>query len=138
MMSVWRTVKNTCNLIGTLIVCIRIILQKELFMPKQEISTEKVKHTSLVVGLLNAIALPAFLVDSRLGAGLCLFITGAALYHFNKIGESRRPGSNMVNRMNNFFAPYTGDPSTDLDNTVRNIVNGGDSVYQQLFAEGRP
>ncbi|WP_133137308.1 hypothetical protein [Legionella rowbothamii] len=106
-------------------------------MPKQAISTEKVKNTSIVVGLLNVIALPAFFVDSRLGAGICLLLTGAALYQFNKIGESRRPGSNMVNRMNNFFAPYTGDPSTELDNAVRNIVNGGDSVYQQLFSEGR-
>ena len=106
-------------------------------MPK-EISTEKVKHTAILVGLLNLAAVPAFLADTRWGEGLCLFITGAAFYQFNKIGESRRPGSNMVNRMNNFFAPYTGDPSTDLDNTVRNIVNGGDAVYQQLFSESRP
>ncbi|MDR3502037.1 MAG: hypothetical protein P4L79_05580 [Legionella sp.] len=105
-------------------------------MPRQTISTEKVKHTAIVLGLLNVIALPAFLADSRLGAGLCLFITGAALYQFNNIGESRRPGSNMVNKVNNFFVPYTGDPSTDLDNTVRNIVNGGDFVYQKLFSGG--
>ncbi|MFJ1267262.1 hypothetical protein ACD661_01685 [Legionella lytica] len=107
-------------------------------MPKEATSTEKVAHTAIVVGLFNLISIPAFFADSRLGAGLLVLITGTTFYQFNKIGEPTRPIGNMVNKMNNFFAPYTGDPSTDLENTARNIINGGDSVYQQLFSQNRP
>lgn len=102
-------------------------------MPKEPISVEKTKNTFIVLGLVNLLASPLYFFDARLGLTASIALTATALHKFNEIGKARRPGSNLINRANNFLAPYTGDSNTDWDNTVRNVVNGGDAVCTQIF-----
>lgn len=65
---------------------------------------------------------------------------------FNEIGKTRRLGSNLIHQTRsvaqNFFArkPAREINLEEADNTLRNIINGGAAVYDELasFLAGIP
>jgi len=103
-------------------------------MKTNEVSTEKTQKTSALLAVFNLILSPLYYLNAKLGLTTSIVLTGAALYELHEIGKSRRPGSNTLNNMNNFFAAQTGAPTSNIDNAVRNIVNGGDVVFDELAA----
>lgn len=101
-------------------------------MPKGDVSTEDTQKTALLLGVGNLILSPLYYVNAKLGITASLALTAAAIYELHELGKSRRPAGNAVNKANNFFSSITGAESSDIDNAVKNIVNGGAAVYDQI------
>ncbi len=101
-------------------------------MPKEEVSTEETKKTAVVLGLGNLILAPLYAFNAKIGFTASLALTGAALYQLHELGKSRRPVPNALNQANNFFSSQTGTTSTEINNAVSNIVNGGAAVFDEF------
>lgn len=96
----------------------------------QTIDADKAAKTGVVLFLANLLFIPiTYAIDSKVGAATALVLTAGLMGYFNELGKERRPGSNAINRINNFFSTFTGDPNTDLLNTTKNIVNGGAATF---------
>lgn len=100
-------------------------------MPKNEIDPEKALKTGVVLGLINLILSPLWLLDAKLGVTASIALSAVAVYQFAQLGRERRPGSNAVNTANNFFVSLFGGSSTDMENTTRNVANGGAAVFDE-------
>lgn len=93
---------------------------------------EKSTKTLQLVALANVLLSPLYLLDSKLGITAFFTTNAFLLYHFHELGKRRRPGSNTLNQINTFFASQTNSQSLGVDNALRNIVNGGDAIYNEL------
>jgi hypothetical protein len=103
-------------------------------MPRS-IDSEKALKTATVLGLVNlVVAVPFYSVRPGLALAMAIGVSSFMLYHFHELGKERRPGSNLINKANNFFSTYTKDPNTNLINAAKNIVNGGAAIYDDASA----
>lgn len=91
----------------------------------------KIQKTSTLVALINFSFLPLYYMDTRLGLTTSMIVTGIMLQRFYELGKERRPGANLLNTVNTFFAPHTDDPSTELANLGRNVINGGAATFDE-------
>lgn len=99
-------------------------------MPKDNELKDEVAKTAAVLTGVSVLAAPLiyWCGDSKIGVAVAALITGATLYKLNEIGENNRPAPNLANRL---FTP-SGPNNTNLDNTFRNIVSGGEAVFDEV------
>ncbi len=91
-----------------------------------------------LVALGNIVLAPLYWVDGRLGLSAAIIGTAALLYGAHEVGKKRRPVGNAVNNANSFFAPKTGDKSTEMQNMIDNIAIGGAAIFDELIPENKP
>ncbi|MGQ3887917.1 hypothetical protein ACQUW5_02650 [Legionella sp. CNM-1927-20] len=96
---------------------------------------EKVTNTSKLLGLTNLIITPLYAFDAKIGLTATITANALLLYHLHELGKRRRPGSNTINKINTFFSSQANSESLEVDNALRNIVNGGDAVYNELSSK---
>lgn len=101
-------------------------------MSKEGQSQEKVQKTGLLMGLVNLIVSPLYIVDSKMGLTVAIAANAAVLYQLHELGKSRRPGSNAINKIKTFFSSQTDTNSSEVNNAFRNIINGGAAVHDEL------
>ncbi|STX27893.1 Uncharacterised protein [Legionella beliardensis] len=93
---------------------------------------EKLVKTSIIIGLGNLIVSPVYLIDSKLGLAFTIAVNAFLIQQLHNIGKSRRPGSNALNSINTFFSSKAAAESSEIENAFRNIINGGDAVYNEV------
>lgn len=98
---------------------------------KQSIEDKTLK-TGQVFVAANLIVLPFYCIDTSFGLAASVVLNMVLLKAFHDLGQSRRPGSNLLNAANRFFSNVAGSNNNDLNNTFRNIINGGAAVYDQM------
>ncbi|MDX1836190.1 hypothetical protein DIZ81_02835 [Legionella taurinensis] len=99
---------------------------------KQSVEDKALK-TGKVVVAANLIVLPFYCIDSTLGLAVSVAVNAVLLKVLHDLGQSRRPGSNLLNAANRFFSNMTGSENhEELNNTFRNIINGGAAVYDEM------
>jgi len=92
---------------------------------------EKTQKTAQLVGVANLVTSPLLLVDLRIGITALIAVNSILLYYLHGLGKSRRPGSNALNTVSTFFAAQTNTNSNEIENTFRNIVNGGAALHDE-------
>lgn len=97
--------------------------------------TDNIGKTGTLIGLVNMLLTPLYWADTRLGLSAALLTTGAFLYGAHEVGKKRRPVENTINNANSFFGPKTGDKSTEVQNTLTNIVVGGSAIFDEIFTD---
>ncbi|KTD45912.1 hypothetical protein Lrub_2709 [Legionella rubrilucens] len=93
---------------------------------------EKALKTRTVFLAANLIVLPFYCIDSTFGLAVSVALNVVLLKVLHDLGQSRRPGSNLLNAADRFFSNMTGRNHEDLNNTFRNIINGGAAVYDEM------
>jgi hypothetical protein len=102
-------------------------------MQRKEIEIEiKTIKTLELLGALNLIMSPLLLVDLKFGVGAMIILNGLVLNYLHNLGLSRRPASNLMVRTYSMFAPHLRTESLEINNGLRNIVNGGAAVFDEL------
>lgn len=96
---------------------------------------EKISKTGTVLGIANILMSPLLLIDGRLGLVAMLAVNGILLSSMHEIGRSRRPGSNALVAVNSIFADRADRQAVEADNTMRNIINGGACLYDDMAAD---
>jgi len=94
---------------------------------KNKKAQKKLQKTKLILMYANAVVLPLLIfgLEPSLALILALIINLALISSMHEIGKQRRPGSNAIN----FFA---GSEKQDVENTLKNIVNGGSHIHNQF------
>ena len=67
---------------------------------------EKFQQTAQLIGGMNLIIAPLFLLDPSIGIVVSLMTNVLLLKLLNEVGQYRRPGANAMNKINRFFASY--------------------------------
>ncbi len=98
---------------------------------KQSVEDKTVKTGQLFIAA-NLIVLPFYCIDTSFGLAVSVVLNTALLKSLHDLGQSRRPGSNLLHAANRFFSNVTGSDNNDLNNKFRNIINGGAAVYDQM------
>ena len=99
---------------------------------------EKAAKTALLLGALNLVTAPLAILATNRSLGMLLTIAANVfvIYKLHELGKSRRSGSNMLNTVNTFVSSkLPGDSniqSAEVDNSVRNIINGGAAITDEL------
>jgi hypothetical protein len=102
-------------------------------MQNKDINTEnKVIKTSLLIGLINLTLSPLYLIDTKLGLTASIAANTYLLHQLYELGKRRRLGSNILHGIHTFFSSQTNLESLELDNALRNIINGGEAIYDEL------
>ena len=99
---------------------------------------EKTAKTALLVGAANILTLPFFAYDTGLGLAAMAALNSFILYSLHSYGKERRAGSNLLNTGRTFFAAHTNTQGREVENTFRNIINGGAAVTDELAAALAP
>jgi hypothetical protein len=108
-------------------------LKQEKTMPKSDSKTQdKVVKTATVFGITNVLLSPLYWVDKKIGLTASLAANGYLIYHLHELGKERRPGANAINSINNFFVPHINGESHDLENSLRNVINGAAAVHDEI------
>ncbi|QRN02423.1 hypothetical protein GH742_00185 [Legionella sp. MW5194] len=94
---------------------------------------EKALKTRTVFLAANLIVLPFYCIDSTFGLAVSIVVNAVLLKALHDLGQSRRPGSNLLHATNRFFSNMTGrENAEELNNTFRNVINGGAAVYDEM------
>ncbi len=93
---------------------------------------EKMTKTMTLLGIANVIMSPLLIIDSRVGLVAMLAVNGLLMVNLHEIGRSRRPGSNAIVAVNSIFADRANREVTEADNAIRNIINGGAAIHDEL------
>ncbi|STY31295.1 Uncharacterised protein [Legionella wadsworthii] len=107
-------------------------------MSRNDPADVKMKKTLHVLVYTNLILSPLLLLDTQFALLAALVVNAVLIAQFNEIGKTRRAGSNLIHHTRsfaqNFFAqkPAREINLEDADNTLRNIINGGAAVYDEL------
>ncbi|STX50409.1 Uncharacterised protein [Legionella busanensis] len=96
---------------------------------------EKAANTSKLLGLVNLIITPLYALDTKVGLTVTLTANAFLLSYLHELGKRRRPGSNTINKINTFFSSQAKTESLEVENALRNIVNGGDAVYNEVLTK---
>ncbi|MCE0723384.1 MULTISPECIES: hypothetical protein [Legionella] len=102
-------------------------------MAQDKINIDDAGKTGALLALGNTILAPLYWVDAKLGLTTAIVATSAFLYGAHEIGKKRRAVGNGINGMNSFFGGITGDKSTEVQNTVNNIVVGGAAIFDEIM-----
>lgn len=100
-------------------------------MPNHRIE-EKMTKTALLLVLSNLILAPLYVFDSKLGLAASLILTARLLHKMHQLGQARRPGANVVNGLQRFFSSQFHTESGEIENTGRNIINGGEALLDEI------
>lgn len=97
----------------------------------------KSAKTACLLGALNLLVVPVACYTTKGSLGLLLTLAANAfvIYKFHELGKSRRLGSNIANQTNRFFSarlPEGAVQSTELENTFRNVINGGAAITDEI------
>lgn len=100
-----------------------------------EIQTDDVGKTGVLIAGGNMLLAPLYWVDKKLGLYAAILGTAAFLYGAHEVGKDRRPVANAVNHANSFFGAKTGDQSTELQNALKNIAVGGAAIFDEILPD---
>lgn len=106
-------------------------------MPDDLVHSDDIGKTGVLIGAGNMLLAPLYWVDTRLGLSAAIFGTAALLYGAHEVGKNRRPLGNATNKANSFFAPITGDKSTEVQNVFANIAKGGAAIFDEILPESK-
>ena len=101
---------------------------------KKKQPSEKLQQTVQLMGVMNLVIAPLYLLDPRIAIVVSLMTNALLLKLLNDLGKHRRPGSNAVSKLNRFFASRDESDSLQIDNVLRNIINGGALVYDEFIS----
>ena len=101
-------------------------------MPKHGESADKAQKTGVLIAVGNVLLSPLYYADTKLGLAASLALTSAAIYKLHELGKSRRPGANTLNQVNTFFSSQTDTRSSEIENSFRNVVNGGAAIFDEF------
>jgi len=94
---------------------------------------EKQEKTAKLIGTLNLMLLPLYLVDRRVSLIVSIVVNLAAFRYLESLGKNRRFGANILTKADTFFSSSSRNPdSVELQNTYRNFINGGAAVYDEI------
>lgn len=93
---------------------------------------EKMSKTGTVLGIASLLMAPLLLIDARLGLVAMLAVDGILLASMHDVGRRRRPGSNALVVANSIFADRANRQVAETDNAIRNVINGGAALYDDL------
>lgn len=94
--------------------------------------TEKATKTVLLMSVVNLCMAP-FLSQSSTGLALMLAVNGGLITHLQSLGKRRRAGSNMLAAANSLFMDKADQELNAIENTFRNIINGGAAIYDDIL-----
>lgn len=97
---------------------------------------EKIEKTGAVFLVANILSLgvAALFLDTKF-CFLALVVSNASLiYHLHEIGKSNRVGSNLIVNMASFFASSRLANEIKEENAIRNVINGGAAIYDEVVA----
>lgn len=103
-------------------------------MDEHEKVKEKTQKTALLLSAANLIVTPLLFLDKRMAYTTWIIMNSLLLHHLHKLGKSRRPGSNALNSLRSFFAGQINGSAYEVENTFRNIINGGAALYDDLIS----
>jgi hypothetical protein len=109
-----------------------LFIKKGVAMPQNNKLAVKTIKTAELFGLVNLVISPLYLFDTSVGLAVSTAVNAFLLYQLHELGKSRRPGSNRINTIRTFFSSQTNSESLEVDNAVRNLINGGDAIYDEL------
>ncbi len=92
---------------------------------------EKASKTFFLLCAVNLCMAP-FLSQSTTGLLSMLIINGALITHLHSIGKRRRPGANAITAANGFFTNRADQELNEVDNALRNIINGGAALFDDI------
>ncbi|WP_454785893.1 hypothetical protein [Legionella sp. WA2024007413] len=99
-------------------------------MPRDQVSPEKVLKTGALISFGNLFMSPFY---TRLGPFASLTLTAAALFGLHEVGRNKQ----SVNGFWSFFSNKTNPRDSDLDTTIKQVMEGGASVFDQIFPPGK-
>lgn len=99
---------------------------------RDNLAQEKMNKTmKLLVGVNAVLALLA-LIDDKLYILAAIAANAALIHALHELGKQRRPGSNTINSINTLFSSQTEAKTREIDNAMRNIVNGGAAIHDEI------
>lgn len=98
---------------------------KEVKMPKERLNPEKALKTGALLSFGNLFMSPFY---SRLGPFATLTLTAAALFGLHETGRKQ-----SGNGVWGFFSNKSSPKVTDVNTTVNHIIEGGATVFDQIF-----
>jgi len=106
-----------------------------------DVEGKMVKTGLLLGGISLATYITAsFLSNSTVGLLITIAVDALAINKLHEMGKSRRAGSNFFNTVQTHVAARSDGkiPSMDLENSFRNVINGGAAVVDEIaIAAGR-
>jgi hypothetical protein len=95
---------------------------------------EKTIKTAQLVGLANLVCSPLLLINSQVGLVALIAMNSYLIYSLHGLGKSRRPGANALTKAQSLFSSQTNTNSNEIENGVRNIINGGAALHDEVTA----
>ncbi|KTD10724.1 hypothetical protein Lgra_1690 [Legionella gratiana] len=99
-------------------------------MPQDQINPEKVVKTGALISFGNLFMSPFY---SRLGPFASLTLTAAALFGLHEIGRRQQSGNGFWG----FFSKKPDANISDMNTSMQRIVEGGATVFDQVFPPGK-
>ncbi|KTD03382.1 hypothetical protein [Fluoribacter gormanii] len=99
-------------------------------MPREQVSSEKVLKTGALISFGNLFMSPFY---ARLGPFASLTLTAAALFGLHEVGRNKQSGNGFWG----FFSNKTNPDVSDLNTTMKHVVEGGGVVFDQVFPPGK-
>jgi hypothetical protein len=98
----------------------------------RRIDDDKIVKTVELLICVNAGLAGLVMVDPNIYLLIALAVNALILHHLHELGRRRRPGSNLLNGLNSIFASRGEADSREIDNMLRNIVNGGAAIHDEI------